>query len=216
MHWMQLVANGHEDAFLSALRDAGALASGASVKWVSPRSDDEYAEYSDARFLRELGLKEAAGRLSGFWPRGGPWWDGLGVTSDGRYLLVEAKAHIGEMVSTPTGAKSEDSIRLIHTSLEEAKSFFRAKPEIDWSKCFYQYCNRLAHLYWLRERESIPADLVFVCFVGDHEMGGPSSGCEWRAAIELLERFLGVTEHRLRRHVHHVFPDVGSIRQSSN
>jgi hypothetical protein len=216
MHWMQLVANGHDREFLSDLREAGAVSEGATLKWVSPRSDDEFAEYSDSQFLRELGLKEAAVRLPDFWPKGGPWWDALAIASDGRYLLVEAKAHIGEMVSSPSGAESPDSIRLIDRSLAEAKHFYKAKPEVDWSKCFYQYCNRLAHLYWLREREGVEAELVFACFVGDSDMGGPTSDLEWRAAIKLLERFLGVTEHKLRSHVHHVFTHVESIRQSAN
>ncbi len=36
------------------------------------------------------------------------------------------------------------------------------------TKGFYQYINRLAHLYLLRVLNKIPAYLVFVYFVNDH------------------------------------------------
>ena len=215
-HWIQALANERDDVFHAALARSGVLAKDQSVTWVSPISKDGYAEYSDAGFLEQLGLGAAGGSLAEFWPTGGPWWDGLGITSDKRYLLVEAKAHIGEMVSSPTGAKARRSRLLIQRSLAEAKDFLGAKPELDWSVCFFQYCNRLAHLYWMREREGIEGELVFLSVTGDREMRGPTSDLEWRGAIDLLERFLGVTRHKLRRHVHHVFIDVEEIRQSSN
>ena len=40
-------------------------------------------------------------------------------------------------------------------------------PRTDWSHCFYQYANRLAHLYLLRESNGLDAFLVFVYFVDD-------------------------------------------------
>ena len=41
----------------------------------------------------------------------------------------------------------------------------------DWSGTFYQYANRLAHLYLLHELNDVDAWLVFVYFVGDSRSG---------------------------------------------
>jgi len=212
--WIQILVNEHRADFRSALAEPLKLGDGEGIEWLSPRDDDEFAEYSDSDFIDRLGLQLAATPLAEFWPVGGAVWDALGQTESGQPLLVEAKAHIGEMVSTPSGAISEESIGLIARSLRETKSFVHGKEEIDWSRCFYQYCNRLAHLYLLRHRNGIPAHLVFVYFVGDADMSGPKTQVEWQAAVELLERFLGVTRHRLRPYIHHVHFDV--MRLSSN
>lgn len=84
----------------------------------------------------------------------------------------------------------------------------------DWSTCFYQYTNRLAHLYLLRELNKLPAYLVFLYFVKDEEMNGPKMYTEWEAAIQLLELFLGVRNHNLSRFVLHAFVDVHELGAS--
>ena len=134
-------------------------------------------------------------------------WDGLARTERGDLLLVEAKAHIPEIVSPPSGA-SGTSLDLITESLEETRQFLNARPEHPWTGTFYQYTNRLAHLYLLRELNGIPAWLVHVCFVGDEEMGGPETRQEWQGALALLDSFLGLGRHRLAPYVRHIFPDV--------
>jgi hypothetical protein len=70
-----------------------------AIDWRSPRSDDEHAEYRDARFLETLGLGGLKDDLAAFWPARGPQWDALGVAPGGKVILVEAKAHAGEMAS---------------------------------------------------------------------------------------------------------------------
>ena len=62
----------------------------------------------------------------------------------------EAKANIPEIVSPVTGA-GPTSRALIESSISETKAFLGVDPSIPWTGKLYQYTNRLAHLYLLRE-----------------------------------------------------------------
>jgi len=83
--------------------------------------------------------------------------------------------------------------------------------EHDWASTFYQYTNRLAHLYLLRGLNEIPAYLIFVYFVNDKEMNGPQSIDEWFGAIKLLHSFLGIGRHTLSKYIANIFIDIGEI-----
>ena len=86
--------------------------------------------------------------LSNFWPQKGSQWDALGKSKNGNVFLIEAKANIPEIVSSPSGAKKTSKL-LIDKSLIETKIYLNINNDIDWSGKFYQYTNRLAHLYFL-------------------------------------------------------------------
>jgi hypothetical protein len=163
--------------------------------------EDYYAEYRDQEFIDRLGGSRYFRQplptrrpLNEFWPRFGPQWDGLGVTDQGQILLVEAKANIPEMVTAPTQARGESALQRIQLSLREVKSFVNSRIPVDWSVSFYQYANRLAHLYWLRELNGQDAYMVNLFFLNDAEMNGPKLVEEWQAAIRLQEVFLGVRQ----------------------
>ena len=186
--------------------------------------EDHYAEYRDQSFLDRLtgsGFYQEPSHtqheLADFWPRFGPQWDGLAVTDRGQVLLVEAKAHIAEMVTAPPQARGESALLKIHESLARVKSFVNSKSQADWSASFYQYANRLAHLYWLREVNGHDAYLVNLFFVNDKEMNGPESVAEWQAAIRLQEVLLGVRQTNysldpwVGAYVLDVFIDVNDI-----
>ena len=171
------------------------------IDWRSPLVEDHYAEYRDQTFLDRLTgsmyFRAPMGPQQGlrdFWPRFGPQWDGLAVTDRGQILLVEAKAHIPEMVAAPTQARGESALLKINESLGRVKAFVNSKAPVDWSASFYQYANRLAHLYWMRELNGHDAYLINLFFINDGEMNGPASVAEWRAAIRLQEVFLGVRQ----------------------
>ena len=152
------------------------------------------------------------GPLREFWPRFGPQWDALGRTDQGAVFLVEAKANIPELVSPASGAKSPTSIALIDDSLKQVQRFLRVDTGIDWSGKLYQYANRIAHLYLLRELNRIPAYLLFIYFIVDRDVDGPQTTEEWKAAIEVAERVLGLpTRHRLSDYVVDIFVHVDEI-----
>lgn len=208
--WLQILVNQHPERINRYLADTLKVWDSERVEWLSPLEQDDYAEYRDQAFIDRLGVPAESVALKSFWPRHGPQWDGLARTDDGQLMLVEAKAHIPEMVSTPTRAKGK-SLAMICKSLDETKRFLRSRAKVDWSTCFYQYTNRLAHLYFLRERARLPAYLLFVYFLQDHAMGGPTTQGEWEGAIELVETFLGLRRHRLSDYILRAFVDVGEM-----
>jgi hypothetical protein len=93
--------------------------------------------------------------------------------------------------------------------LAETADFFGADSTCDWTGTFYQYTNRLAHLYLLHELNAIDAWLLFVYFVGDSDVHGPDTVAEWKAALEVMYGALDLNRrHPLLRRRVDVFVDV--------
>jgi hypothetical protein len=131
------------------------------IEYVSPLKDD-YVEYRDDDFLKAILLPELKEKLSLFWPKNGPQWDGLGLSTDGKRFLLEAKANLPELSSPRCKAKSKNSILKINQSFLETKMEMSSEVPLDadWKGTFYQYTNRLAHLHFLR-KNNIDAYLIF-------------------------------------------------------
>ena len=208
--WIQKLVNEKPDLLTSLIRTQLNLPDTDTITWLSPIVDDGYAEYRDQAFLDLLDITLPNVSLSDFWPSRGPVWDGLGTSETGKVFLVEAKSHISEVLSPKTGAGVK-SLRKIRKSLDETKTFLHSKSEHDWTSTFYQYTNRLAHLYLLRVLNEVPAYLVFVYFVNDKEMNGPKSIDEWNGALLLLTSYLGIGRHRLKQYIADIFIDIGEI-----
>ena len=210
LRWLRKTVNQHPVLLNHEIRKAGKLPTRTAIDWVSPLESDEYAEYRDSSFLEMLGIELTKVPLQDFWPRLGPQWDGLAKTSDGQVLLVEAKANIPEVVSPATGA-SPTSKKQIERSLEDTKKFLGVDPTIPWSGKLYQYANRMAHLYLLRELNDIPAWMVFVYFIGDEDTNGPSTVAEWKAALTVAKGVLGLTRNKLNKYTIDVFLDIRDL-----
>lgn len=209
--WLQLAVNERPEILNRAIIAAAGLDPSTSIIWVSPLANKKYVEYRDGEFIKQLGVDLPTRTLTSFWPSRGPKWDGLARMSNGDMLLVEAKAHIAEMVS-PASKASPASLARINRALEETRQALAPRSRVPWSETFYQYTNRLAHLYLLRSLNRQPARMIYLYFVGDQEMGGPQSQAEWEGAIRVTEVYLGLGRHKLRQFVHHVFVDVGDLR----
>ena len=212
--WLQVLVNCRPGLLDDAIAERLPEPPG-DIDWRSPVVADHYAEYRDQSFLDRLAgspyyraPSQTQRDLADFWPRFGPQWDGLAVTDSGQILLVEAKAHIPEMVTAPGQARGETARQRIQDSLQTVKAFIESKSPADWSSNFYQYANRLAHLYWLRELNGHDAYLVNLFFLNDAEMIGPKSVEEWQAAIRLQETFMGVRQAAQTGYALH--PWVGS------
>jgi hypothetical protein len=177
--------------------------------WVSPLKEDQYAEYRDQCFIKRLKIQDVLSlKLEEFWPKLGPQWDALGRTMNNQILLVEAKANLIELRSSASGACKEDSLRLISQSLQKTKAFIGAEPNADWTDKYYQYSNRIAHLYYLRGLNKIPAYLIFVYFIEDESVNGPISKGEWKTAIQKVHDTLGIPEqHPLKEFIFELFID---------
>jgi len=161
--------------------------------------------------LKKLDLERLKPKLSSFWPKGGPVWDGLGVNVDTKErFLVEAKAHIPELVSSPSGAKGA-SLLQIRTQLTRLKRALGSGAPADWSGTFYQYANRLAFLSWLRDNGEL-AFLVSIYFTNAPDVPKPPPTKEqWEGALTVLRSYLGLGRHGLKEHVVDVFIDTAEL-----
>lgn len=204
--WIQFIINEKPEMLNTQLRTKLGMVEDGEIKWLSPLKEDSYAEYRDEAFLERLEVKLDKYPLRAFWPDRGPQWDGLGKSASGKLFLVEAKSHIPELVSTFKGNNQASCVK-IRSSLEETKKRFDVKTDFDWLKTFYQYANRLAHVYLLRKNK-LDAWLIDVYFVNDLDMDGPKTVEEWKGAIRLLHRCLGLREHLLKKMVVDVFIDL--------
>ncbi len=210
--WIQVLVNSHIDLFKEKL--TGILSPEEDIIPVSPLVKYDFKEYRDEEFIKQLGLNLSKFRLDLFWPSKGPSWDALARTTNGKVILVEAKSHIAEIISEPCGAKGQLSISKIRGSLEATKSYLGIRSQSDWMTCFYQYANRLAHLYLLRVLNGIDAYMVFLYFLNDREQCGPSKEKDWNQAIRRIESSLGIEgKHNLSDYVHKVFIDVRELQQ---
>lgn len=212
--WLQLAVNRRQELLTEALRNSGALALGASVSWAAPLERHGYAEHRDEAALAGAGIEPARLKvpLRAFWPKGGPRWDAEGKSSDGAAIFVEAKSHISELNSNPTGARDPKAAALIRRSLQAARKHYARAATVEWGHPFYQYVNRLAHHYWLAKLNGRKSRLVFLYLLNDLEMSGPSSVQEWKAAIGVLHLALGLPGDIRRFGVFDAFLDVRTLR----
>lgn len=205
-HWLRVMVHEYHDVLDTAIvktfgwRDA-------VINWRSPCQDDDYAEYYDKAFLDRLDVGELTMSLDEFWPKSGPRWDGLARTTDGKLILIEAKAHIGEIVDYRSKA-SPDALRRIKERLDEAKSAFRASKDSCWHTPLYQMANRLAHLYYLAGINGKDAYLVFIDFANAPDVPEPASPEEWRGAVRLAYKCLGLKDSKLARRVATIIVDL--------
>ena len=186
--WLQVAVNCCPAVIDRAICDTGIPLS-EPIVWTSPLASDEFAEYMDAAFLNRIGVLLGQRRLQNFWPNSGPRWDALACSGDS-VLLIEAKANIKELDSPACGAKPA-SLAKIQAALHETRAFLNVDSDSDWTRCFYQYANRLAHLYLLRELNGLDAYLVFLFFVDDRTTE-PVCQSDWSTAVALTKTHLGL------------------------
>ena len=207
--WIQKLVNQRPQLLDSLIRSNQFISEKDEIQWLSPLKKDGYAEYRDEACLKLLNINLEAYPLNDFWPKNGPQWDALGKSTSGKLFLVEAKSHIPELISTLKASNPTSADKIIR-SLEQTRKNFGSQTDFDWSKTFYQYANRLAHVELLR-RNGFSAYLLFVYFLNDSEMNGPQTSDEWKGAIRLVHCCLGLREHLLKSFVADLFIDVRGL-----
>ncbi len=210
--WIQELVCNRADQFAIFIREAGPKVRASAIDWRSPRAND-FREYRDGKALDALGLGKLRDELTRFWPARGPVWDALGVGIDtDECFLLEAKAHIPEVVSSPSTAQGLSRTR-IRGRLNDVKRSLGSTAPADWSGTFYQYANRLAYLHWLRSHH-VPAFLVSVYFTNAPDVpNAVKSPDEWNGALTVIRTYLGLgRQHPLKPFVIDVFVDVEEIR----
>lgn len=132
---------------------------------VDEKRDSMDGEYKGIEFLKghlsEERYKRVAEEWKNFWPQRGNSqnWDGI-FELNGKYYLVEAKAHLEE--AHQKCQAGDDSRRTIKNAF--AKTCGDNDLAQEWlnSNC-YQLANRLAFIEFCKQN-SIDAELVYICF----------------------------------------------------
>ena len=147
-----------------------------------------------------------------WWPqgRGIHNWDAVGQIRFGdveEWLLVEAKANLEELCSD-CRATSPTNRPKIERALAETKRALDVPEDRDWLNGYYQFCNRVAVLYFLNEH-GVPARLLHLYFLGDR--GDPRRTCPydeegWQEALRAQEEHVGLPAgHKLEARIHKLF-----------
>lgn len=147
-----------------------------------------------------------------YWPqgRGIHNWDAVAKVRFGaaeEWLLVEAKANLEELKSD-CGARLKTSLALISNAFDQTKTYLGASKDRDWLRGYYQYCNRIAVLFFLLQHD-VPAQLLYIYFMGD--TGDSNRTCPqyetgWQDALQCQDDHVGLpTEHRLSARIHKLF-----------
>jgi len=209
--WLQVAVARAPHLLRESLFACGAIKTTESLEWFAPLAAENFAEPRDAEALRKAGIAELPFRsLGDFWPLRGPVWDAVGRAGQGS-VFVEAKAHVKESESPPSQA-SPASLERIKAALSEARSFYAQGASADWHLVYYQYANRLAHHYLLKHVNGKDSRLVFLYFLNDVEMKGPSSIREWEEVTARVHDALGLPDSLSDLGVHHAYLDVQALR----
>jgi hypothetical protein len=198
-------------------REVLAAVGGSSVRWLDYPFDPSNpwldGEWEGLNFLADSEDVRAAWRA--VWPTTGKSqnWDAVAeiqVGSVREWLLVEAKGNLQEIGSS-CHAKDAGGRPLITRTMAETKADLGVPDDRDWMNGYYQVCNRLVVLNFLRKR-GIGARLLFVYFTGDRSgprRTCPKSSAEWDAALSVQDKHVGLpTQHPLSDRIHKMFLDV--------
>jgi hypothetical protein len=123
------------------------------------------------------------------------------------WLLVEAKANLEELCSD-CGATSPTNRPKIERALAETKQALGVPEDRDWLKGYYQFCNRVAALYFLNQH-GVPARLLHIYFLddlNDQRRTCPSDGEGWQDALRAQEKHVSLPAgHKLETRMHKLF-----------
>lgn len=139
--------------------------------------------------------------------RAGVNWDAIGVASDKTYILVEAKAHIGEFKNScsASGESKSNNVRRIQELLD--KYHIDSKAD-NWLAKDYQLANRLVSLDYLLTR-GYKAKLVYLLFVNGYEQNTEdkksASKEQYDAALNNEFNRLGIKDTELERMINVIY-----------
>ena len=127
LKWIQQIINHHPDILNKQINKLFNRDPNLPIEWLSPKQNDDYAEYRDTAFLDLLGIKLTKRKLEDFWPQRGPQWDGLGKVSEtGTYFLLEAKANIpvmlwGQILNSELQYREYEEFPMLQVSIGKLK-----------------------------------------------------------------------------------------------
>ncbi|MBT3181199.1 MAG: DUF1738 domain-containing protein [Deltaproteobacteria bacterium] len=177
------------------------------IEWISPVADNNYYEHRST-LLEAIGLLEYKPLLDRFWPANKPVWDGLSVMRSGEEcrFLVEAKSHIRETI-TSMMATDPKSIKSIRCTFSTVKQYLGVAPDVDWTGPYYQFCNRLAFLYFMNVVLGQSTYLTFVNFIDDSTGVPPTSIDQWKRHYQHVYKTIGISpDAEILKRVIYIYP----------
>lgn len=193
-----------------------AITSAENIRWLDFHFDTTHTwqdgEHKGLDFLPND--HPALKAWSSFWPQTGspPNWDAIGIANFNgidEWILVEAKAHIGEILSS-CQASEKGGLPRIRAAMNATKADLGISTEHDWLKMYYQYANRFAVLNFLR-KNGVPSRLLFIYFTGDQRSDVaicPADPEAWECELKNQNGALGLGRTSIERFVHKLFLPV--------
>jgi DNA-binding MarR family transcriptional regulator len=180
----------------------------------NPPLQPEPRQTSRDLLASKLDLMGVAG-VEQFWPAQLPAWDAFAIADgpDSRQGLVlfEAKLRPDEFRAGQVRLKNRQRISTLRQALVDTKTYLNVSHNADWSHAYPDAANRLAFLYFLRERASLPTWVVQIFFVRDPHSDPlphdpPHSEEEWREHLRHVQTTLRLAaEHPLSPFVREEF-----------
>jgi hypothetical protein len=110
------------------------FARGGTIEWLAPNTATGKELKDGARAA--VGLAPSSPQAAGWWPAGGPTWDGVArVRGDGGEvgaLFVEAKGHAAELRGGGCKSANADNRQKITDGLSIVKARLGVLPQMDW------------------------------------------------------------------------------------
>ena len=165
------------------------------------------AEYKGISFLPQFDAKlydEVMKEWIKYWPQtGNPQnWDAIIHLTPlvpkskklDKWIVVEAKAHLGELEST-SGAGKESKAK-IENAFKETQNFFGIETKNNWLEKYYQLANRLAFIHFM-QKNNVDISLLNIYFINgwpnDMKKNVPSKNI-WDEKINEEYNYLGINQ----------------------
>ncbi|MBE6646216.1 MAG: hypothetical protein E7611_01080 [Ruminococcaceae bacterium] len=159
----------HRDDFNKKVMKA--LSMDGTIHWF----DFHYDEECDKELLNVEFLPQIDTEWKEHWAcgSGGINWDAVGITDDGTYILVEAKAHLTEMKNSASGSPA--SIDKNKKRIAEVINHYGIKttPEA-WMQDNYQLANRIVITHFLQSK-GLKVKLIYVLFENGYHFNRDNS-----------------------------------------
>jgi len=192
------------------------ITGGDDIRWLDFRFSNSNEPLIHDREMKGVEFldEQVKGHWKTFWPQTGEAhnWDAVGqlLTNGNReWLLVEAKAHTGEIFGE-CGAKSKQSKQTIMDAMKQAMRSYNADdiPVEKWLKPYYQFCNRLTILHFLNNvcEPAVSTKLLMIYFYGDKTPDAPQSPAEWKSVLEKMYQEVGLTKQsESKQRIHTIY-----------
>ena len=174
------------------------------------------AELKSLDFM-EKELQPVVKTLKAKWPHGGgvPNWDAVGkvkIADNWEWLLIEAKAHIGELRSNCGAEEGKKGKMMISKAINTVKENLNVPPTADWLSGYYQFCNRIVVLHHLLEHK-VAARLLFIYFTGDkfpeNNADCPQDSVAWEVALKKMTEHVNIpADAPICNNIHKIFLPV--------